>query len=87
MDKFSHHILSCQYTFIFKNKIFTYKYITNYLIFFETTQQELQFFNIISLKISTPFKKNDTTFRAALELREGGKIAFNKLTVEVISKK
>ncbi len=31
-----------------------------------------------------PFKKNDTTFRAALELREGGKIAFNKLTVEVI---
>ncbi|MBQ3722003.1 MAG: topoisomerase C-terminal repeat-containing protein [Fibrobacter sp.] len=32
-----------------------------------------------------PFKKNETTFRAALELREGGKIAFNKLTVEVIS--
>ena len=31
-----------------------------------------------------PFKKNDTTFRAALELHEGGKIAFNKLTVEVI---
>ncbi len=31
-----------------------------------------------------PFKKNETTFRAALELREGGKIAFNKLTVEVI---
>ena len=31
-----------------------------------------------------PFKKNDTTFRAALELREDGKIAFNKLTVEVI---
>lgn len=31
-----------------------------------------------------PFKKNKTTFRAALELREGGKIAFNKLTVEVI---
>ena len=34
-----------------------------------------------------PFKKNDTTFRAALELREGGKIAFNKLTVEVIQEK
>ena len=32
-----------------------------------------------------PFKKNETTFRAALELRDGGKIAFNKLTVEVIS--
>jgi DNA topoisomerase-3 len=31
-----------------------------------------------------PFKKNETSFRAALELREGGKIAFNKLTVEVI---
>ena len=31
-----------------------------------------------------PFKKNETTFRAALELHEGGKIAFNKLTVEVI---
>lgn len=34
-----------------------------------------------------PFKKNDTTFRAALELREGGRIGFNKLTVEVISQK
>ncbi|MCQ2089642.1 MAG: DNA topoisomerase [Fibrobacter sp.] len=33
------------------------------------------------------FKKNDTKFRAALELREGGKLAFNKLTVEVIEKK
>ena len=31
-----------------------------------------------------PFKKNDTTFRAALEIRDGGKLAFNKLTVEVI---
>ncbi len=31
-----------------------------------------------------PFKKNETTFRAALELREDGKLAFNKLTVEVI---
>ncbi|MBR2090926.1 MAG: topoisomerase C-terminal repeat-containing protein [Fibrobacter sp.] len=40
-----------------------------------------------STPILEPFKKNDTTFRAALELREGGKIAFNKLTVEVISKK
>lgn len=30
------------------------------------------------------FKKNDTVFRAALEIREGGKLAFNKLTVEVI---
>ena len=34
-----------------------------------------------------PFKKNDTTFRAALELRDGGKLGFNKLTVEVINKK
>lgn len=34
-----------------------------------------------------PFKKNDTIFRAALEIREGGKLAFNKLTVEVISQK
>ena len=34
-----------------------------------------------------PFKKNDTTFRAALELRDGGKLAFNKLTVEVIIQK
>ena len=34
-----------------------------------------------------PFVKNTTTFRAALELRENGKIAFNKLTVEVIEKK
>ncbi len=34
-----------------------------------------------------PFKKNETTFRAALELREGGKIAFNKLTVEIIHEK
>ncbi|MCF0220981.1 MAG: topoisomerase C-terminal repeat-containing protein, partial [Fibrobacter sp.] len=32
------------------------------------------------------FKKNDTKFRAALEIREGGKLAFNKLTVEVIEK-
>ena len=39
-----------------------------------------------STPILEPFKKNDTTFRAALELREGGKIAFNKLTVEVIKK-
>jgi DNA topoisomerase-3 len=39
-----------------------------------------------STPILEPFKKNDTTFRAALELREGGKIAFNKLTVEVIEK-
>ena len=31
-----------------------------------------------------PFKKNDTTFRAALEIKENGKLAFNKLTVEVI---
>ncbi|MCQ2060948.1 MAG: DNA topoisomerase [Fibrobacter sp.] len=30
------------------------------------------------------FKKNDTTFRAALSLKENGQIAFNKLTVEVI---
>jgi DNA topoisomerase-3 len=37
--------------------------------------------------ILEPFQKNETTFRAALELREGGKIAFNKLTVEVIQKK
>ncbi len=34
-----------------------------------------------------PFKKNDTVFRAALEIREGGMLAFNKLTVEVISQK
>lgn len=34
-----------------------------------------------------PFKKNETTFRAALELREGGKLAFNKLTVEVLQEK
>lgn len=34
-----------------------------------------------------PFKKNDTTFRAALEIRDGGKLAFNKLTVEVINQK
>ena len=40
-----------------------------------------------STPILEPFKKNDTTFRAALELREGGKIAFNKLTVEVIKKR
>ncbi|PWJ59730.1 MULTISPECIES: type IA DNA topoisomerase [unclassified Fibrobacter] len=33
-----------------------------------------------------PFKKNDTVFRAALEIHEGGKLAFNKLTVEVIEK-
>ena len=39
-----------------------------------------------STPILEPFKKNDTTFRAALELREGGKLAFNKLTVEVIKK-
>ena len=39
-----------------------------------------------STPILEPFKKNDTTFRAALEIREGGKIAFNKLTVEVIKK-
>lgn len=39
-----------------------------------------------STPILEPFKKNDTTFRAALELREDGKIAFNKLTVEVIKK-
>ena len=32
-----------------------------------------------------PFKKNETTFRAALEIKENGKLAFNKLTVEVIS--
>lgn len=33
-----------------------------------------------------PFKKNDTTFRAALEIKENGKLGFNKLTVEVIKK-
>ena len=32
-----------------------------------------------------PFKKNETTFRAALEIKENGKLAFNKLTVEVIN--
>ena len=32
-----------------------------------------------------PFKKNETTFRSALEIKENGKLAFNKLTVEVIS--
>ena len=32
-----------------------------------------------------PFKKNETTFHAALEIKENGKLAFNKLTVEVIS--
>ena len=37
--------------------------------------------------ILEPFQKNDTTFRAALEIRDGGKLAFNKLTVEVISQK
>ncbi len=31
-----------------------------------------------------PFKKNETTFRSALEIKENGKLAFNKLTVEVI---
>lgn len=31
-----------------------------------------------------PFKKNGTVFRAALEIRDGGKLGFNKLTVEVI---
>ena len=40
-----------------------------------------------STPVLEPFKKNDTKFRAALEIREGGKIAFNKLTVEVISQK
>ena len=34
-----------------------------------------------------PFKKNETTFRAALEIKENGKLAFNKLTVEIISQK
>ncbi|MCQ2064198.1 MAG: topoisomerase C-terminal repeat-containing protein, partial [Fibrobacter sp.] len=33
-----------------------------------------------------PFKKNETTFRSALEIKENGKLAFNKLTVEVIKK-
>ena len=37
--------------------------------------------------ILEPFKKNETTFRAALEIKENGKLAFNKLTVEVISQK
>ena len=37
-----------------------------------------------STPVLEPFKKNETTFRAALEIREGGKLAFNKLTVEVI---
>ena len=36
-------------------------------------------------KVIGPFKKNTTTFKSALEIQEGGKIAFNKLTVEVIS--
>ena len=34
-----------------------------------------------------PFKKNETTFRSALEIKENGKLAFNKLTVEVIKKR
>ncbi|MCQ2105112.1 MAG: DNA topoisomerase [Fibrobacter sp.] len=38
-------------------------------------------------RVLEPFKKNDTVFRAALEIREGGMLAFNKLTVEVISQK
>jgi len=37
-----------------------------------------------STPVLEPFKKNGTVFRAALEIREGGKLAFNKLTVEVI---
>ena len=33
------------------------------------------------------FKKNDTKFRAALEIQERGKLAFIKQTIEVIAKK
>ncbi len=55
-------------------------------------QRELSDSEITSLlknrrtAVLEPFKKNETTFRAALEIKENGKLAFNKLTVEVIKK-
>ena len=52
------------------------------------TDEEIE--NLLKNKFTPvlePFKKNDTTFRAALEIKENGKLAFNKLTVEVISQK
>ncbi|MCF0216731.1 MAG: topoisomerase C-terminal repeat-containing protein [Fibrobacteraceae bacterium] len=38
-----------------------------------------------STPILEAFQKNDTLFRAALKIREDGKLAFNKLTVEIIN--
>ena len=56
-------------------------------IFYQRKFSDEEVENLLKNKFTPvlePFKKNDTTFRAALELREDGKIAFNKLTVEVI---
>ena len=58
-------------------------------IFYQRKFSDEEVENLLKNKFTPvlePFKKNDTTFRAALELREGGKIAFNKLTVEIIEK-
>jgi len=52
------------------------------------TDEEVE--NLLKNKFSPvlePFKKDTTTFRAALEIKENGKLGFNKLTVEVINKK
>lgn len=56
-------------------------------IFYQREFSDVEVENLLKTK-ATPvlekFKKNDTVFRAALEIREDGKLAFNKLTVEKI---
>ncbi|MCQ2123731.1 MAG: DNA topoisomerase [Fibrobacter sp.] len=59
-------------------------------VFYQRTFTDAEMEELLTKKctpVLEPFKKNDTKFRAALEIREGGKLAFNKLTVEVIEKK
>ena len=56
-------------------------------VFYQRKFSDEEIENLLKNKFTPvlePFKKNETTFRAALELREDGKLAFNKLTVEVI---
>lgn len=59
-------------------------------VFYQRKFSDEEVENLLKNKFSPvlePFKKDVTTFRAALEIREGGKLGFNKLTVEVIKQK
>lgn len=59
-------------------------------VFYQRKLTDDEVENLLKNKFSPvlePFKKDTTTFRAALEIKENGKLGFNKLTVEVIKQK